>query len=213
MGPIISSIVYVVLSLNLIYLECVQGVEDVKGYPPSSICATQECAPYQVVHTQKQFEIRNYTNSIWIGSGNITTVSYSVGRSAGYLRTYVYYKGENEDRFEWKNNTQPVLTDVIPNTSYDSIYRVYLHVPNDYQNKTLPKPYSSNVEFVKLPPKKLAAVVRFDGLLTDEMIATELAALKNSLKGTPWESAAAPPGCSVADYSTFNEVILWFDQN
>lgn len=80
----LSSLVLVVLSLSLFYLECL-GVKEVMGYPPSVNCAKQECAPYQVVHSQKEFEIRIYNNSTWMSSGFITTVSYTVAYSAGYI--------------------------------------------------------------------------------------------------------------------------------
>lgn len=203
-------VVFVVMAL--IYLGCVEGV----NYPPPPICATLECVSYQVVHTQREFEIRNYPTSTWIASANITTVSYSLGRSAGFLQAYIYFRGENKEQFAWNESqrVQPVVTDVIPLTSFDAAYRVYIHVPNDYQNKTLPTPYASSpVNLVKLPPKKLAAVLRYAADLSDKSIAAGLVAFKNTLKGTPWAAAAATPYCSVADYADTNELLLWFDQN
>ncbi|KAI3467806.1 hypothetical protein Pfo_024469, partial [Paulownia fortunei] len=89
-----------------------------------------------------------------------------------------------------------------------------------FQNN-LPAPYGDqHIKPVKLPRRKFAAVTRFSGYLNDSNIASELATLKKSLQGTPWQSAAASPDFSAADYNPpwqlkdrVNEIIMWFDKN
>ncbi|KAI3472885.1 hypothetical protein Pfo_031032 [Paulownia fortunei] len=211
----VNSLVFLVLSLSLFHLEClVMG--QVKGYPPSVNCATEECAPYQVIHSQKDFEIRIYKNSTWISSKLIThSKTYTDGVRVGFTDLFTYIGGYNRQKVAW-NMTAPVLTDILPK----SFFKVYFYVPEKFRNN-LPTPYGDDIiQPVKLPRRKFAAVTRFSGYLNDATIAAELAALKKSLQGTPWQSSAASPDYSAADFNPpwqvedrVSEVILWFDKN
>lgn len=94
---------------------------------------------------------------------------------------------------------------------------MYIYVEKQYQNN-VPPPVSKEITAVKLPVHKYAAVRRFDGFLTDDVIPKQIAELKKSLQGTPYHGAAALDLSTVAAYNApfrtvdrVNEVFLWFD--
>lgn len=125
-----------------------------------------------------------------------------------------YYNRINAE-YKKINMTSPVLVDIR-----NSTYNVYFYVPKEYQNGGLPKPLNRGIGQVKLPKHKYAAVRRFGGFITESNIPTQVAALRTSLKGTPYERAAvaAPDRFTIAGYNSpfefvnrVNEVFLWFD--
>lgn len=125
---------------------------------------------------------------------------------------FSYYKGVNKGGVTI-NMTTPVLVDVE-----NSTYTVDFYVPKKYQNGGLPQPLATGITQVRLPKHKYVAVRRFDGFITDQNIPTQVAALKKSLKGTPYERAAALDKFTLAGYNSpfeltnrVNEVFLWFD--
>ncbi|KAL8035988.1 hypothetical protein ABFX02_12G130300 [Erythranthe guttata] len=183
-----------------------------EGYTPAPNCARLECPSYSVVHTEKEYEIRSYNNALWVSGPTIPSKSYKTAADEGFLVLFGYYLGNNNQNVKI-NMTTPVLIDV-----QNSAYTVFFYVPKKYQNGSLPTPRSTAIKQVKLPKHKYAAVRRFDGFITDENIPTEVAALKNSLKGTPYEKAAALDVFTLAGYNSpfelinrVNEVFLWFD--
>ncbi|KAG8365788.1 hypothetical protein BUALT_Bualt17G0008200 [Buddleja alternifolia] len=207
------SIVFVLL-LSLFHLKC-HGIEEVKGYPASVNCATQECAPYKVIQSQKEFEIRVYNNSTWVSSPVTTSASYKDAVRDGFITLFNYVRGYNRAKVNW-NMTAPVLTEILPKSSF----QVYFYLPKKLQNNPPPPYENQHITPVKLPRKKFGAVTRFSGYLDDANIAAGLSTLKKNLKGTPWQSASASSDYSAADYNPpyqvkdrVNEVILWFDKN
>ncbi|KAI3447191.1 hypothetical protein Pfo_003856 [Paulownia fortunei] len=194
--------------LYLVLSEC-QG----EGYKPAPNCARYECPSYSVVHSEKDFEIRSYQDALWLSGPKISSKSYKEAADKGFLILFGYYHGNNLQKVKI-NMTTPVLVDV-----QNSAYTVYFYVPQKYQKGTpLPQPTSNLIKQVKLPRHKYAAVRRFDGFITDANIPTQIAALKKSLQGTPYQRAAALDLSTVAGYNSpfepinrVNEVFLWFD--
>ncbi|KAL0426809.1 UNVERIFIED_CONTAM: hypothetical protein Slati_2855700 [Sesamum latifolium] len=176
-SPRTAAAVCVFVFVCLFVSECKAADE---GYKPAPTCARLECPPYKLVHTQKEFEIRSYDEGLWLSSPNITASDYKEGASKGFRI------GNNTERVTI-NMTAPVLIDIGQN----SIYTVYFYVPKKYQTGTsLPTPLIDQIKKVTLPKFKYTAVKRFDGLITDLSVRAAIAALKESLKGTPYQRAA-----------------------
>ncbi|KAL8554691.1 hypothetical protein ACS0TY_002758 [Phlomoides rotata] len=91
--------------------------------------------------------------------------------------------------------TTPVLVDVRSST-----YTMYFLLPKEYKNN-IPQPLSNEIEPVILPKHKYAAVKRFVGFLTDDFIRPNIDALKKSLQGTPYQTAASHDLSTMAAYN------------
>ncbi|KAI3459504.1 hypothetical protein Pfo_016167 [Paulownia fortunei] len=181
--------------LYLVISEC-KG----EGYKPAHNCINVECPPYSVVHSEKEFEIRSYKDALWLSSPNISEFSYLGAMSKGYTILNAYYGGNNVQHVKI-NRTGPILLDVQPALHYvrNSTYTAYFYVPQKYQ-KSIPTPLSPEIKPVKLPKHKYAAVRRFDGYVIDDSITMQIAALKESLQGTPYQRAATFDQFTVVSY-------------
>lgn len=122
-----------------------------------------------------------------------------------------YFKGNNSAHVILKM-TVPCLVDIR-----NSTYTMHLRVPTQYQSN-VPAPVSSEVTVDKLPTHKYVAVRRFDGFITDAVIPPQIAALKKSLQGTPYQKAADLDLSTLVAYNApfrtvdrVNEIFLWFD--
>ncbi|XP_075473843.1 uncharacterized protein LOC142504885 [Primulina tabacum] len=185
-------------------------------YEGATSCEKLECPEYKVVHSENHaFEIRSYKDSAWISSPNITSYTYEYAAQKGFTIAYSYFLGNNSQGAKL-NMTAPVLVD-IQNYQY---YIVHLYVPRGCQNNP-PSSLSNEVRLAKLPPRKFAVVRRFNGVMNNPVIATQLEALKKSLAGTRYQSVAeaAADHLTVAAYyrpldetkKPVNEIMLWFD--
>ncbi|KAJ9710007.1 hypothetical protein PVL29_001467 [Vitis rotundifolia] len=215
------------MGFGLVFLLVLSlGVFDVcegkgKGYEEAVNCKRLECAPYEVVHSQKDYEIRSYTTSMWISTPPLNSSSYKDAVGRGFNILFAYIQGNNNQRAKI-DMTAPVLVDIFPSTgpSCNSSFIMYFYVPTKYQNNP---PLSAQAHQVKLPKHKYAAVRRFGGFMDDSNIPTQALALRRSLKGTPWETSISTKNraltYSVAGYNSpfeyenrVNEVIFWFDR-
>ncbi|GFP79490.1 heme-binding protein 2 [Phtheirospermum japonicum] len=184
-----------------------------QAYPAAANCKTHECPSYTVVHSEKAFEIRSYKEAQWVSGPKIPSDTYKAAAYKGFQILFSYFQGNNKERVKI-NMTTPVFVEVQNKT-----YTVYFYVPQKYQSGTpLPKPLSRDVTQVKVPKQKYAAVRRFDGFISNDRIPTELAALKKSLQGTPYQRAAALDVFTVAGYNSpfepfnrINEVVFFFN--
>ncbi|KAA8529989.1 hypothetical protein F0562_034407 [Nyssa sinensis] len=179
-------LVLLVMALSLFGLP--QPCEG-KGYEEPLNCKHLECAPYRVIHSLKDFEIRNYRNATWMSTPPINSSSYKDAVGRGFNILFAYVQGKNHEAAKI-DMTAPVLVDIYPSTGpfCNSSFVVYFYVPKKYQKKP---PASDEARPVKLPRHQYGAVRRFGGFMDDTNIATEALALKKSLRGTPWEAATA----------------------
>ena len=78
------ALVFVLVLSLAVFDECEgKGKGKGKGYEEAMNCKKQlECAQYEVVHSQKEYEIRSYTSSVWISTPPINSSTYkdAVGR-------------------------------------------------------------------------------------------------------------------------------------
>ncbi|KAF8400073.1 hypothetical protein HHK36_015948 [Tetracentron sinense] len=209
--------------LLLVFILSVFLKGEAMAYEKPLNCRGLECAPYVVIHSQKDLEIRSYTKAIWMSTPPINSSSYKEAVDIGFNSLFAYIQGKNHQRAKIEM-TAPVLVDLFPSAGpfcYSS-FAVHFYVPQKYQKNP---PLSDQVHPARLPKYRFAAVRQFGGFMNDTNIPLQASALKKSLKGTPWESAkhggvGDPLPYSVAGYNSpyeyenrVNEVMLWFDKS
>ncbi|XVE50025.1 hypothetical protein DITRI_Ditri01bG0129000 [Diplodiscus trichospermus] len=192
------------------------------GYEKPLNCGHLECAPYKLIQSQPEFEIRSYAKATWVATSPITSSSYKEAVAKGFNILFAYIQGNNDDAVKI-NMTAPVLVNINPPTGphQNLSFIVHFYMPQKYQRSP---PQSAQTHPVKLPQHKFAAVKRFGGFMDDSNISAQITALKKSLKGTAWESTMTNKHSgdsllySAAGYNSpfeyenrVNEVMLWFD--
>ncbi|KAL6511574.1 hypothetical protein OROGR_021171 [Orobanche gracilis] len=187
-----------------------------QGYVEPESCRRYECPEYEVVESQKEYQIRSYKLANWIAAAPIRSTSF-VGATIEGMRTLTaYIHGKNDQKVEL-NMTAPVLVDVVPaETGKTASYTAHFYLPKKYQSDP---PKSQEVHPVKLPIRLYAAVRRFGGFATDNDVSEQLATLANSVEGSgAWR---LPIGFNILPYGVavynapfehtnhVNEVIIW----
>ncbi|KAI8572441.1 hypothetical protein RHMOL_Rhmol01G0198800 [Rhododendron molle] len=227
MGLVRKDFALVVIAMALFGSMLCQGKAKTKGFEVPPNCEKLECPPYQVIKSQKDYEIRSYKRALWVSSPQINSTSFNDGSGKGFKILFAYFLGKNKQLAEI-NMTAPVLVDVNPSNatgpSSTSLFTVYFFLPQKYQK--ISPPVADQVHPVTLPKRKYAAVRRFGGFLNNTDIPLQVTSLRESLKGTPWESAIAKTygggivPYTVAGYNSpfelvnrVNEVVLWFDKS
>ncbi|CAA7396367.1 unnamed protein product [Spirodela intermedia] len=199
------------LEVMLLSFPVGKGKAEAGGFEEPSNCRILECPSYQVIHSQPDLEIRSYRKATWVASPPITSFSYTKASNAGFLELSAYIQGWN-DQVAKVEMTAPVLVDVTPSTGglCNSTFVVRFYMPQKYQNAP---PSSPKVDPETWPGPHYAAVRRFGGFLNDVDIPAEAAALRNSLRGSPWKAATASEGgagtstYTVAGYNSPFELI------
>ncbi|KAF8040968.1 hypothetical protein BT93_B3016 [Corymbia citriodora subsp. variegata] len=201
-----------------------QGKEGVSGYEEPANCKKIECPPYEVVHSQDEYEIRRYENASWVSTPPINSTTYRDAVGEGFKILFSYIQGNNKQGAKVEM-TAPVLVDVFPSTGpfCNSSFVVSFYVPKKYQPSP---PLSDQVHPVKLPGRHVyAAVKRFGGFSDDTNIPAQVSALDKSLKAAEGDNTSVlrnhkrvTAHYSVAGYNSpfeifnrVNEVIFWYD--
>ncbi|KAH6829346.1 hypothetical protein C2S53_011570 [Perilla frutescens var. hirtella] len=202
MSSTIRAIFFFVISLYLVVSKC-----NGEGYERAPNCAQNICPAYTVVFSNKEFEIRNYTKALWVHTK--ATTSYELATTKYFEILSSYYDGKNDHNMKIKK-TYPILV-VVEN----STYTLYFYLPQPFA----PRPVTPGaVEIDELPRRQYAAVRRFDGKISDDVIKAEVDALKQSLQTSPYKRPPPFADFMVATYNSpadvtdrVNEVFLWFD--
>ncbi|TYH96212.1 hypothetical protein ES332_A12G163100v1 [Gossypium tomentosum] len=210
---------FVLLVLSASVVEQIEG----KGYEKPLNCGHLECAPYTIIHSHPEFEIRSYSKATWVATPPISSSSYTYAVSIDFKMLFAYIRGNNDAAVKM-NMTAPVLVNIHPRTEHlqNSTYVVHFYMPQKFQRNP---PLSAEAQPVELPQHKYAAVRRFGGFMDDSNISVQLSALKKSLKGTGRDKSSASIQhsgrfllYSAAGYNSpfehenrVNEVMLWFD--
>ncbi|XP_039163155.1 heme-binding protein 2 [Eucalyptus grandis] len=196
----------------------------VGGYEEAANCKQIECAPYEVVLSQDEFEIRRYENASWVATPPINSTSYADAINKGFGILFSYIQGNNKQGAKVEM-TGPVLVDVFPSTGpfCNSPFVVHFYMPKKYQPDP---PLSDQVHPVRMPGSHTyAAVKRFGGFSNDSNIPAQAAALDKSLKAAEGNDTnvlrnhkRVTASYSVAGYNSpfdifnhVNEVIFWYD--
>ncbi|KAL6838655.1 hypothetical protein ACP4OV_031369 [Aristida adscensionis] len=189
--------------------------------PPT--CERIECPAYEVVDSANGFEIRRYTDAVWVSTAPIQDISFVAATRAGFLQLFEYIQGKNAYNATIEM-TAPVLTQVSPSDGplCASSFVVSFYVPA--ANQPDPPP-AEGLRVQRWAGARYAAVRRFGGFVADADVGEQAARLDASLQGTRWAAAVnearkADPASSyaVAQYNSpfefsgrVNEIWMLFD--
>ncbi|XP_008245478.1 PREDICTED: heme-binding protein 2-like [Prunus mume] len=138
-----------------------------------------ESPQYKVVHSESDFELRQYRESSWMSALVRETTSFEKATKDGFHRLYQYIHGANLNTSEI-TMTAPVLTSIVPSVHGPAEYYVRLYLPAKYE-RTPPQPSSDlNLQFDKWRSHCIA-VRKFTGFAKDDHVHKEFETLVNSL--------------------------------
>src|SRR5690554_1078295 len=109
-----------------------------------------ETCPYSVVKEYDDFEVRIYDANLFT-SVQLPYKEYSKAGGLGFRIISTYISGENE-KDELIEMTIPVMMALE-----DSI-TVMMMIPKEKKGKSLPKPDDSQIKFIEVPSKTVAAI-------------------------------------------------------
>ena len=138
------------------------------------IMAKTETQSYQVIKTEKDFEIRKYPSAT-MATVSMDAKSYKELSSTGFRKLASFIFGANKDQ---KNiaMTSPVHMDI--NDSESSMSFV---MPSEYNRENLPKPDNSEIK-IETTTEEYVAAIHFGGYANEEDIKKYADQLENSLK-------------------------------
>ncbi|KAG8045639.1 hypothetical protein GUJ93_ZPchr0008g13338 [Zizania palustris] len=193
----------------------------VAAVPPT--CERIECPAYEVVDGANGFEIRRYSDAMWVSTAPIEDISFVAATGTGFLQLFNYIQGKNAYN-KTIEMTAPVLTQVAPSDGpfCASSFVVSFYVPK--KNQPDPPP-AEDLHVQKWAGAKYAAVRRFGGFVADSDVGKQAALLDASLQGTKWAAAVSDgrrvdltSSYTVAQYNSpfefsgrVNEIWMLFD--
>ena len=120
-----------------------------------------ETYPYEVLKKYDKFEIRNYESRLFstvkLPSSQYQKVS---GKGFSILAGYIFGGNDQQEKI--------AMTSPVAMTLEDSMTMMFM-VPQEWNEKTLPKPNSQEIKFSNEPAKTVAAVT-FGGWADQEKI-------------------------------------------
>ncbi len=136
--------------------------------------AKTETQPYQIIRTEKDFEVRLYPSAI-MATISMNARTYKELSSVGFRKLATYIFGGNHSN---KNiaMTSPVHMNI--NETQSSMSFV---MPSNYNKDNLPKPNDSSVTIVTTTQEYVAAI-QFGGYANDDDIKKYAAKLQSLLK-------------------------------
>ncbi|KAG8045660.1 hypothetical protein GUJ93_ZPchr0008g12267 [Zizania palustris] len=159
----------------------------VAAVPPT--CERIECPAYEVLDGANGFEIRRYSDAMWVSTAPIEDISFVAATRTGFLQLFNYIQGKNAYN-ETIEMTAPVLTQVAPSDGpfCASSFVVSFYVPK--KNQPDPPP-AEGLHVQKWAGAKYAAVRCFGGFVADSDVGEQAALLDASLQGTKWADAVS----------------------
>ena len=145
--------------------------------PP--FCQQYDCPKYTVMETKKDYEVRKYEPSKWVGT-DVPSMNWTSALDIGYKRLYAYRNGANKEGAKLEMAT-PVATKVVPGQgpACQSTFTILFFVPFANQANT-PEPTDKDVVMVNLPAIT-AYVGSFSGFETEASLRMASINLINTL--------------------------------
>ncbi|MFS7971736.1 putative SOUL hem-binding protein [Helianthus anomalus] len=161
-----------------------------------------ESPPYTVIHTESDFEIRLYKDSVWM-TAPVKETSFRKATNDGFHRLFQYIEGANLNNSRVAM-TVPVLTSIVPGAGPldSSAYVVHFYLPDKFQ-ATPPLPLPE----LNLKPDSWTttckAVRQFSGFARDKNTVEEAGKLETSLRGSGYSTSSASNfAYSIAQYNS-----------
>ncbi|MEO6820908.1 MAG: heme-binding protein [Ginsengibacter sp.] len=136
--------------------------------------AKTETQPYQIIKTEKDFEIRLYPSAT-MATISMEAKTYKELSSSGFRKLASFIFGGNNAK-ESIAMTSPVHMDIN-----DSLSSMSFVMPANYNKANLPTPNDSAITIETTTPEYVAAI-EFGGYANDDDIKKYAAKLENALK-------------------------------
>jgi len=144
-----------------------------------AFCSDLDCPRFQVVSTNKDYEVRRYEKSMWVTFTSVG-MDYAESGSIGFRKCFSYIQGANE-RGETIKMTAPVLRKVAPDgqDGMEGNMSTSFFVP--YKNQpTVPKPTDPDL-YIQTLPEITVYIRSFSGYAKDEQRLEELMKLADAI--------------------------------
>ena len=138
------------------------------------IMAKTETQPYQIIKTEKDFEIRLYPSAT-MATISMNAKSYKELSSPGFRKLASFIFGGNQSNKSIAM-TSPVHMDI--NHSQSSMSFV---MPSEYTKDNLPKPNDSSI-IIETTAEEYVAAIQFGGYANDDEIKKYASKLETALK-------------------------------
>ena len=123
------------------------------------IMAKTETQPYEVIQTEKDFEIRHYPPAT-MASISMQATTYKELSGPGFRKLASYIFGGNDSK------TSIAMTSPVHMDINDSASTMQFVMPANYTKSNLPQPDDSNVTITTTPDEYVAAI-EFGGFASD----------------------------------------------
>jgi hypothetical protein len=133
-----------------------------------------ETQPYQVIRTEKDFEIRYYPVATF-ASISLKANSYKELGSSGFKKLAAYIFGGNSE------GKQIAMTSPVHMNINDSVSSMSFVMPSNYNESNLPKPKNSEV-IINTTDSEYVAAIKFGGYASDNDIKYYSEKLEKALK-------------------------------
>lgn len=127
---------------------------------------------YKVLKTYELFEIRRYEEANF-SMVKVNANTYEESSGMGFRKLAAYIFGDNQ-----KNQSIAMTSPVSMNFS-DSTTMMFM-IPSEYEIENLPQPNNKEIQFRKLPSRRMAAIT-FGGWANDQRIEEYTQQLKAAL--------------------------------
>ena len=135
-------------------------------FPYSAVMANEE-APYNVVHKNDTYEIRQY-------SDRLVAEIIDKDNNSSFRKLFNYISGAN------KNSEKIKMTIPVTQTKKDNASFMQFYFPSKYNKETSPIPNNSEIEIVTIK-EGYFAVIRYSGIHSDKKFEKYSSILKQKL--------------------------------
>lgn len=160
------------------------GLWSLYGYFSSRV----EQTPYQVIASEKEYEIREYPAHIV--AQTTVTGSYDDALAEGFriLAAYIFGANTKKEQIamtapvneQKAENEKIAMTAPVTEATVGEMHTITFAMPQSYTLNTLPKPTDARIALVTLPEKTMAAL-RFSWFRSPERIAAKKQELLDAL--------------------------------
>jgi len=133
-----------------------------------------ETQPYQVVKTEKEYEIRLYPSAT-MATVSMAVNTYKEVSSSGFGKLASFIFGGNQ------TNTSIAMTSPVHMDINDSLSTMSFVMPTSFTKENLPKPNDPSI-VIKNTDEEYVAVIQFGGYADDEEIKKYTTLLESALK-------------------------------
>jgi hypothetical protein len=145
----------------------------VAAFTASLALAEEETAPYKVLRTIGDVEIRQYESLTLVGAES--SAPGSRDNNGAFMKLFRYISGNND-----ANQKIAMTTPVFKKRdSAEAPMKMYFVLPEKHKNDA-PEPKSESVDLLK-QPETIVAAIRFPGRMNQDMYKTKTAAMQTWL--------------------------------